>query len=66
MRIETHPDETRLEFAFDAQTSGGMLISVNESRADELVQRVRKNGGLSACVVGRILPQEEAALIIRA
>jgi selenide,water dikinase len=66
MRIEGHPDETRLEFAFDAQTSGGMLISVEESRGDELVQRVRDQGGQAACVVGQVLPQQDVALIIRA
>lgn len=66
MRIDGQPNETRLEFAFDAQTSGGMLISVKESRCDELVQRVRENGGVAACVVGRVLPQQDVPLIIRA
>jgi len=65
MRIEGQPDETRIEFAFDAQTSGGMLISVEESRGEELVQRVREEGGVAACIVGCVLPQEDVPLIIR-
>lgn len=65
MRIEGQPDETRLEFAFDAQTSGGMLISVDESRSEELVKRVIENGGLAACIVGEVLSQQGVPLIIR-
>ena len=66
LRIEGQPDATQLEFAFDAQTSGGMLIAVDESRGDELVQRVRDQGATAACIVGQVLPQQDVALIVRA
>ena len=41
MHLEAGIDAVRLELAFDAQTSGGLLISVAASRADELVKRAR-------------------------
>ena len=66
LRIEGQPDGILLEFAFDAQTSGGMLISVDESRGEDLVRRVRQDGGEAACIVGQVLPQQDVALIIRA
>ena len=64
MRIEGDPDATLLEFAFDAQTSGGLLISVAEDRADRLVERAVEGGATAACVVGEVLPKEEKSLII--
>lgn len=64
MRIRGEPDETRLEFAFDAQTSGGMLISVDESRCDELIRRAHELGGTATCIVGRVLQKQDVALII--
>jgi selenide,water dikinase len=58
-------DHTRLEFFFDAQTSGGLLISVPADRADDLVAGARARGAASACVVGEVLERGEAALILR-
>jgi selenide,water dikinase len=38
----------------DAQTSGGLLISVAASRAKELTEQLRKEETLAAAVIGRI------------
>jgi selenide,water dikinase len=65
MRIEGAPDKTRLEFAFDAQTSGGLLISVAPDRAEELVAKARAGGAAAACVVGSVHPKQEASIVIR-
>ena len=65
MRVDGQPDTTRLEFAFDAQTSGGLLISVDAERADELVESVRNEGANYACVVGEVLPPTGVAVILR-
>jgi selenide,water dikinase len=43
-----------VEFAFDAQTSGGLLISIDEERADELVARLKNEGIPDACTVGSV------------
>jgi selenide,water dikinase len=58
-------DHTRLEFFYDAQTSGGMLISVPADRADELVAAARARGAVSACVIGEVRERGSAALILR-
>ena len=64
-RIEGQPDPLQLEFAFDAQTSGGLLISVRADRADELVDRAREGGAVASCIVGEVVPRDGAALILR-
>jgi selenide,water dikinase len=47
---------------FDPQTSGGLLISVPESKTDELVSRCLEQGCLAAAVVGVVEPRSEHAL----
>jgi selenide,water dikinase len=65
LRIEGKPDPTRLEFFYDAQTSGGLLISVPAERADALVENVRRRGAASACVIGEVTKRTDAALILK-
>ncbi len=66
LRIEGKPDKIRLEFLFDAQTSGGLLISVAPERADQIVARARAGGAAAACVIGSVVARQEAAIIVRA
>src|SRR5436190_304625 len=40
LRVEGRPDPVRLEFFYDAQTSGGLLVSVPADRAEALVDNV--------------------------
>jgi selenide,water dikinase len=65
LRVEGKPDSTRLEFFYDAQTSGGLLISVPTENADALVADLRAKGAASACVVGEVTERADAALIAR-
>jgi selenide,water dikinase len=58
-------DHRRLEFFYDAQTSGGLLISVPADRADDLVAAARDRGASSTCIVGEVLKRGEAAIILR-
>ncbi len=64
LRIEAGADELLTEFAFDAQTSGGLLISVPEDRAGELVDRVQAAGATATSVVGRVEPRRDAAVVL--
>ena len=67
LKIEGAADPVRLEFFYDAQTSGGLLISVPADRAEELVENVRKKGAAAACLVGEVIEkQDDAYLILRA
>ena len=65
LRIDGKPDPVRLEFFYDAQTSGGLLISVPRENAEALVEDLRKRGAASACVIGEIKEKQENALILR-
>jgi selenophosphate synthase len=65
LRIEGKPDPVRLEFFYDAQTSGGLLISVAAERAEELMENARKRGAEAACIIGEVREREDVALIVR-
>jgi selenide,water dikinase len=56
-----HPE--RLEYAFDPQTSGGLLIAADPDAADTLLEELRRRGAEAAQVVGRVLPREGAIAI---
>jgi selenide,water dikinase len=49
---------TRRLILNDAQTSGGLLISVAEERAEALVDRLRAKGVGSAAVIGEVTPPD--------
>jgi selenide,water dikinase len=55
-RLRTEPgiDPLRLEFAFDAQTSGGLLIAIAADRVSLLIQQLRDRGASAAAIVGRV------------
>ncbi|GAC1448927.1 MAG: selenide, water dikinase SelD [Isosphaeraceae bacterium] len=66
LRIESTADTTLVEFAFDAQTSGGLLIAVAASRATRLVEELKAREALSASIVGRVTARQgEIALVLR-
>ena len=65
LRVEGKADPVRLEFFFDAQTSGGLLISVPPERADALVQQARERGATNACVIGEVAERGDAALVVK-
>jgi selenide,water dikinase len=65
LRVEGKPDATALEFFYDAQTSGGLLISVPADRADMLVENARKKGAAATAVIGEVIERADVALIVR-
>lgn len=65
LRKEGKLDHVRLEFFFDAQTSGGLLISVPADRAEALVESARKKGAGAACIIGEVVARQDVALILR-
>jgi selenide,water dikinase len=64
LAVEGQPDPARLECFFDAQTSGGLLVSVPPERADEMVRLARAAGAAAATVVGEVLPRRDKVLIV--
>src|SRR4051812_11645463 len=65
LRVEGKVDPVRLAFFYDAQTSGGLLISVPAEKAEGLVADARARGAVVACVVGEVRAREGAALVIK-
>jgi selenide,water dikinase len=65
LRIDGKPDPVRLEFFYDAQTSGGLLISIAAEKAEALVEDLRKRGAASACVIGEVVEKQDAALVLK-
>jgi len=55
-RLRTEPgiDPVRLEFVFDAQTSGGLLIVIAADHVSLLSDQLRNRGASAAAIVGRV------------
>jgi selenide,water dikinase len=46
------------DILYDPQTSGGLLMAIEEPRALELVQSLRKKGFLQASIIGQSITKE--------
>jgi selenide, water dikinase len=58
------PESARFLLA-DAQTSGGLVISVPPDRADQLIAAIEREGAPCAVVIGRVVTSAAAPLIVR-
>lgn len=65
MRIESTADRGLLEFVFDAQTSGGMLISLPEDQAEAARMYLQNEGAAAAEIVGRVRERGDVAIVLR-
>lgn len=52
------------ELMFDPQTSGGLLISVPRSSAEEALNAIRE-AEPSAAIIGEVLPRQDRSIILR-
>lgn len=57
-------DETLVNVLADAQTSGGLLISVPPDRAERLVERLKEHRTRCAAVVGTVRPRSAETVIL--
>jgi selenide,water dikinase len=66
LQIEATADPVRVEFAFDAQTSGGLLIAVDPDHREALIEALHRRGAAAAVVVGSVIERQgEIAIILR-
>ena len=65
LKVEGKVDPLRLEVFYDAQTSGGMLVSIAADRAEALVQALKRRNAAAAVIVGEVVPRGEAKLVVR-
>ncbi len=64
LSIQAGADPLRLEYLFDAQTSGGLLISVRPDRLVALLDGLRLGGALAAAPIGRVVPRRGSTALI--
>lgn len=53
-------DSTKLMLMYDAQTSGGLLISVPENEGEKLLKRVRSEGYERAEIIGHVVLDDDS------
>ena len=51
---DTSCPETHVDIAFDAQTSGGLLLAVNSAKAETVADAIRELGFPHAAIIGRV------------
>jgi selenide,water dikinase len=65
LRVEGNPDPIRREVFYDAQTSGGLLISVPGEKAEQLAKTCIAKGTLTATIIGEVTPKQDVWLVAR-
>ncbi len=63
-RMEEGLDDLLLEFIFDAQTSGGLLISIAADRAEALAAQAREHGATVTAIIGEVVDKQDVSLVI--
>ena len=58
-------DEMLVKVLADAQTSGGLLLSVAEDRADRLVAALKEQQTRAAAIVGYVVAKTDQAIVLR-
>ena len=62
--INSKVDANVLKLLFDPQTAGGMLISVPQAWADQLLQRLRGNYPRAA-IIGRVVKRGSSSIVVK-
>ncbi|MEX0776070.1 MAG: selenide, water dikinase SelD [Phycisphaeraceae bacterium] len=65
LTLEGDVDQARLHLGYDAQTSGGLLIAMPESRCQDLLDALSA-GGVTGHVIGRITQASQGRIIVAA
>ena len=65
VRFDGPVDPVRTEFLWDAQTSGGLLISVEAGKAASLVEAARKSGATRTTIIGEVIAKRDVALVFK-
>lgn len=64
IRCLSKVDESLYDIAFDPQTSGGLLISVNREKAPVLLDKLFEGGIKDAAVIGEVIDAKQARIFI--
>ena len=64
IRINPKVREELVDVLFDAQTSGGLLISIPKGKAEILCTKLKERGALTYDVVGEVHQREDVSIIV--
>lgn len=64
VRVEGPISDDYVDVLFDAQTSGGLLVSLSEDKVDLFLKRLQEKGIKEAAIVGRAVEKEDHPLIL--
>ncbi|BBO18746.1 selenide, water dikinase SelD [Candidatus Brocadia pituitae] len=62
--IDSKVREELVDVLFDAQTSGGLLISIPEGKAEMLCTTLRERGVMSASIVGEVYEGRDVSIVV--
>jgi selenide,water dikinase len=57
-------DKWLADILYDAQTSGGLLISVSPEKADEMLAGIKEAGDGEAAIVGQVVAEQKSKIIV--
>ncbi|MBI5795110.1 MAG: selenide, water dikinase SelD [Planctomycetes bacterium] len=64
IRVNPKVREELVDVLFDAQTSGGLLISVPKGKAEILCTKLKERGALTFDVVGEVHQREDVSIVV--
>ena len=65
VEVDIGVSDESLDILSDAQTSGGLLISVPGDRSESLVKKLHANGIKYAAIIGEIVAEPKGKIIVR-
>lgn len=64
IRIDSSVREELVDVLFDAQTSGGLLISLSKEKAEILCKKLREKGVLMASIIGEVYERRDVSIVV--
>jgi len=63
--VDSQVPDYLVDIFFDPQTSGGLLISIPESEARPLLQRMHEHGIQEAAIIGEVVAEPKGKIIVK-
>lgn len=65
VKISEEVDQSTIDVLYDPQTSGGLLISVKEESAQDLINALKKHKSICYDIVGRAIKKQDKYVIVK-
>ena len=65
IQVEANVDQRKLKLMSEAQTSGGLLIVINETDARTVLKKLHQGGDNSSRIIGRVIQKESNNSFLR-